>query len=719
MKKIVLLNLTIIFVILSLFYGFIAFPHKSDNEVSFRINAENEFEILDESWKTFHMRGVNMGTGYPDLFPNEFGIDKETYFKWFCQIGEMNGNTVRAYKIQSPEFYEALSEYNKEHKRKIYLLQGINFKESFMDTNHNVLDKEFLSEEIYDEVNKTIKAVHGDLIDFGERYLTVYKDDVSDYLVGYTLGIEWDNIFVNYTNKINEGMEPFSGKYFYCDKNAEPFENFLAGWGNYVLEYEGRRYNKQSLISFCNWTETDPLINEVVIQRENEKMPDQDTRSEVTINMNTIHQSENVKGGLFASYNIYPYYPLFLQYGRYTEYIDEKGQSNPYRKYLSEIVRFHKCPVVITEYGVPSSRNRTYSDNIRGFSHGGLNEKEQGEAIKTLYEDINKAGCSGSFIFTWQDEWYKRTWNELVISDSDGRRKWSNAQCVEQSFGLLSFEPGDKASACYPDGNYSEWEKTDMIYDNGEIRTKIRQDVRYLHLYVEGTDQRKGKNKINLAFDITPESGRKKQGIHNFETPVDFILKIRDEEDGKLYVDTEYDISVYSMFDKMASNININKHRKNREFYGELGAKYNLDDNFKLVMRAGGDIEGYRKNRYSLVEAGNFIHGNGNPENRDFNSNADYFIHENSIEIRIPWQLLNFTNPAQGKIAGNLEKNGNEIHNKKIKEIKIAAYYDDDNEINDFASYKLKKWDKPEFHERLKSSYYIIQNLFRSEAYGN
>lgn len=89
------------------------FPHQADVPM-FRTSGKQIEIRLGNAWKPFEIIGVNMGTGYPGLFPNETGIDEEVYYRWFCQISEMNVNTLRVYKIQTPDFYRAFLRYNTE-----------------------------------------------------------------------------------------------------------------------------------------------------------------------------------------------------------------------------------------------------------------------------------------------------------------------------------------------------------------------------------------------------------------------------------------------------------------------------------------------------------------------------------------------------------------------------------------------------------------------------
>ena len=103
--------------------------------------------------------------------------------------------------------------------------------------------------------------------------------------------------------------------------------------------------------------------------------------------------------------------------------------------------------------------------------------------------------------------------------------------------------------------------------------------------------------------------------------------------------------------------------------------------------------------------------GNANPTSKSYDSNADYFIKDNVAEIRIPWQLLNFYNPPEGKIIDIRSSTGYTIKGLKIDKIYASAYYDDETDI-DFGAYKLKKWNNPTFHERLKPVYYSLQKAF-------
>ena len=81
--------------------------------------------------------------------------------------------------------------------------------------------------------------------------------------------------------------------------------------------------------------------------------------------------------------------------------------------------RHHTIPVVISEYGVSTGRGMAQRDINTNRNQGHMSEQEQGGAIISCYEDIMAAGSAGSCVFTWQDEWFKRTWNTMHAVDLD------------------------------------------------------------------------------------------------------------------------------------------------------------------------------------------------------------------------------------------------------------------------------------------------------------
>ena len=627
-------------------------------------------------------------------------------------IGEMNANTIRVYKKQNPEFYAALLKYNENHNRKIYIIQGIDFSDHLMYSEQNILDEE-VNSKLFEETRELIDAVHGRniFLDLEQDSFKGYIYDVSDYIIGYLPGIEWDEVFVDYVCRKNKDIDLYNGEYLYCRGDANPFESFLAQWGDELLGYEEEKYGEQHMISFCNWPETDPFVNELEVNIKNFEVQ---KNIESFVDIERIQTSDKLQSGMFAAYNVYPYFPSFLQYGQYKEYIDETGNPNPYRKYLMTLAEHHSCPVIITEFGIPASRSRAYGEIWKGYSHGGLTEYAQGEAVKHLYRDIEKSGCAGSIVFTWQDEWYKTTWNEKLLSDPDRRAYWSNAECAEQFFGIMSFDPGKKEDIIYPDGDKREWKEEDTVIE-GRKKLRIRSDEKYVYFLVEGLDKREGMNYINIALDISPKMGASIAGRKSFSNPVDFIVQIGKNATGRIIVHKDYDMLKYSALGGY-HDLSI-KSMDNIDKYYNASKAEGYADEFVNICRADGDIFSHLEEKWKINEVGKLYEGNANPVYSEYDSNADYFVGKDFAEIRIPWQLLNFYDPSKCVIIDNTEGQEHMSQGIMIQDFHAAVYYDDEIRIDQFGTYKLEGWNKPTWHERLKKSYYILQDVFKGEEF--
>ena len=116
-------------------------------------------------------------------------------------------------------------------------------------------------------------------------------------------------------------------------------------------------------------------------------------------------------------------------------------------------------------------------------------------------------------------------------------------------------------------------------------------------------------------------------------------------------------------------------------------------------------------------ETGKLRYGNANPEAEDFDSLADFIYAEDAVEIRIPWQLLNFSNPSEMKIHDDYYENYG-VDYISIDELYIGAGFVEDGEgltgrIR-MEPFELKGWGKEvTYHERLKESYYVMQDLWK------
>ena len=114
-----------------------------------------------------------------------------------------------------------------------------------------------------------------------------------------------------------------------------------------------------------------------------------------------------------------------------------------------------------------------------------------------------------------------------------------------------------------------------------------------------------------------------------------------------------------------------------------------------------------------VYETGKLKYGNGNPKSSDYDSLADFIINGDYIEIRIPWQLLNFSNPSKMTIHDDYYKNYG-IENLEINEIYIGIGLENQQNISLNITPLIGWGTNVTYHERLKQSYYILKDYWNS-----
>ena len=651
------------------------------------------FAIYDGSdYKQTYLNGVNLGSGKPGYFPGELAITKEEYLRWFEEISAMNCNTIRVYTIMMPCFYEALYEYNETAENKLYLFQGVWYNEDQIAETEDAYD-------IYEEAQKDacnlVDIIHGDaeLKQSAGKAYGKYRYDVSKYVIGWILGIESDAVFVGNTNEVHADENSYAGEYLSTTEDANPFEAFICKLGDETISYEMKKYQMQRPVSFSNWPTADMLTH------PNE--PGADHEDAVTLNMEHIKATDNLEAGVFASYHIYPYYPEFIIYDtKYASYTMEDGTPNNYRAYLEDLIAQHTMPVLVAEYGVPASRGCTHANYLTGFNQGNLSEKQQGQMLCSMAKDIYETGYCGGIAFTWQDEWFKRTWNTMDYTDSNRRAYWSDMQTSEQNFGLLSFDPGKEETVAQVDGDIFEWTDEDIVTGDDTLSVSMKYDARYLYFMVKGKNLNPDTDQVVIPLDITPQSGSYQYGNYTFSRPVDFVIELNGKENSSVKVQSYYDRYIFS-YRELDANLDTTG------FNDPQTDKFNpiyLCLNKELVFPETKETLEFQK-----YDTGKLTYGNGNPASKTYDSLADFCYGENCIELRIPWGMLNFRDPSTKEIENNLHES-DELSGLSIDEIYVGVSIGQYNE--DMQPYTWDNWNHVVYHERLKQSYYMLKDCY-------
>jgi hypothetical protein len=708
MKKKLFIIITVMCIILVGAFGYNKYFNKTssagamfkdENSIEYmsKVDTENFYIYKDNKWQKEFIKGVNIGAGKPEYFPGEFGITKEDYLRWFKYISDMNANTIRTYTILKPDFYNALYEYNATAKTPLYLLQGVWIDEGNIDKYKDAYNPQIKSD-FKKDIESIIDVLHGNKIIKkmpGYAY-GIYEKDVSKYVLGYVLGIEWDPEFVIKTNENNKDKINYDGKYLYSS-NASPFENFLCENGDYCIDYESKNYNMQKTVSFTNWPTADMLSH------PNEPLQNEDIAS---VNMEHIKKKDTFKTGLFASYHIYPYYPNFMNYQKeYINFKDSNGKVDTYRAYLNDLKKQHTMPVLVAEFGIPAARGKAHDNIYTGFNQGNVSEKAQGEMITFMLQDIYEEGYAGALVFSFQDEWFKRTWNTMELDIPDRRSYWNNQQTNEQHFGLLAFDSGEKESASYVDGDILEWKDSIPLSENKDTQLYMKSDEAYVYFMAKSSKLDFNVDKLVIPIDIVQNQGNLSYNGLNFNKAADFIISINGKEKSQILVDSYYDSFQYIYGRKLkmipeVKEYDVKNSGKFMPMYLCLSKELYLPEDKVSVP-------------FNKYETGKLQFGNGNPKSSDYNSLADFCIKDNALEVRIPWQLLNVMDPSTKMIM-------NDLHIDGIKPIKTEGISAGIGVLEGKVSteklemnlYSWSSWEVPIYHERLKPSYYILKEAF-------
>lgn len=669
-----------------------------------------------DGYEEFEIRGVDLGSGIPGEWSTDFGADKETYLRWFKYIQNLGANTVRVYTINDSIFYEAFYEYNVDNPEPLWLLQGVWVNDYYHNSHRDAYDSDIFDNFVND-CKVMLDVIHGNrkllLNERASMGYGTYNKDISPWVIGYILGVEWEDLLVAYTNdkyRENEQYNSYSGKYMYTSPEATPFEAMLARVGDKLFEYESNRYKTQKLIAFSNWPITDPFTYPAYITDFFDKC--------ASVNVDNIKTTEKVLTGQFASYHTYPYYRDYLAYVTDWSELDfevdvmgcyEDGVLNTYKLYLKALATHHDIPVIISEFGVPTGRGVAHLDINTGRDQGNMSEQEQGQALIDCYYDIMESGCAGSCVFSWQDEWFKRTWNTNYAVNFQRTPYWSDYQTNEQFFGLLSFDPGEEECDCYVDGDVSEWGAEDVVLTHENMSLSMKYDEAYVYLMIKKPGLEFEKETLYVPIDTTPKSGSsycENYGLL-FDRAADFLLVIDGAQNSRLLVQERYEV--------LRANYAV-------DVYGfDTYVKGNIPDvdspqfiDINLILQMNQLVAGEKIMQAEVFPTGKLLYGNANPNGVNYNSLADFICKNDCIEIKLPWQLLNFSDPSNMEIHDDYYSG-----NYGIEPITIDSMYFGITDGRGTGRVLLQKaelqgWgNQVTYHERLKPSYYMLQRIWR------
>jgi tetratricopeptide (TPR) repeat protein len=646
------------------------------------------FEVRDATgrWSPLWIKAVNLGAALPGKYPSEFPPDDSTYVRWIALIAEMGANAVRVYTIHPPHFYAALRSWNLAHPaHPIWLIHGV-WAELPPGKKREKYDDPHWLAQFRGEMRHVVSLLHGDaaIPALPGHASGVYRANVSQWTLGYIIGREWEPYSVVAYNSLRPNRTSYSGTYITL-RSGNPLEAWLAEQCDYLVGFEMQQYNAQRPIAYTNWPTLDPLVHPTETTRAQEiamlkargekivETPKEYDNDGVGLDGVRMGATSAFSAGVFASYHAYPYYPDFMRVDPgYLRARSPEGPSN-YFGYLHELVAHHgDMPVLISEFGVPSSRGIAHFQP-QGWNHGGLSEQQQALVDARLTRDIYASGAAGAGLFALIDEWFKKNW---IVADfeypPDRKRLWFNPLDAEENYGVVAMRAGSKSSKITIDGDSSDWQGRPVLYGMTGSRSsvpsalqlrslRVAQDEAYVYLrldvgrvdwahahYQIGIDT----YRRNLGDTQLPNTGSR--------APVglEFVLDLGGPQASQLWVDHPY--NPYRPVAIPGSKPPAIQYVYNPAVRVVANSLAQWDSlvvvpNRRRIGRDGTIYPAISYNRNRLLYS-----------RESDNSLADWFANTATgvIEVRLPWGMLQLVDPStrsvlignttDGKVSGAL-----------------------------------------------------------------
>ena len=622
-------------------------------------------------WTPLWIKAVNLGAALPGKFASEFPPNDSTYERWIALIAQMGANTVRLYTIHPPHFYAALRKWNLAHAdHPLWLIHGV-WTEPPPGKHAEHYDDPQWSAQFQREMQHVVSLVHGDITvpPLPGHASGSYTADVSPWTIGYIIGREWEPYSVVGYNSLHPRNTSYAGKYITI-AGANPLETWLAEQSDFLVAYEMDRYNAQRPIAYSNWPTLDPLNHPTetgkaqeiaLLKARGEKiveMPMEYDNDVVGLDAVKMRATPAFGAGIFVSYHAYPYYPEFMVVDpTYLRARSPDGPSN-YFGYLRELIaHYGDMPVVISEYGVPSSRGSAHVQP-QGWNHGGLSESDQARIDARLTRDIYASGAAGAGLFALIDEWFKKNWAVIEFEvPADRKRMWLNVLDAEENYGVVAMRAGAKGASPTIDGDTVDWRGRPVLY-GGQTPAAVAPPLRLKTLRVAYDEAyvyfRLDVGKIDWAhahYQIGIDTYRRELGDTRLpntgsRSPVglEFVIDLAGPKASQVWIDHPYNL--YKPVLIPGSKPPATQYVNNPPFKTVANDAGKWDSlvvvtNRRRISRDGKifDAIGYNRNRLLYARQSEA-------------TLADWYANEATgvIELRIPWGMLHVTDPSSRSV---------------------------------------------------------------------
>ncbi len=348
-------------------------------------------------------------------------------------------------------------------------------------------------------------------------------------------------------------------------------------------------------------------------------------------------------------------------------------------------------------------------DTVDGYNRGGFSEIEQGEKLVEMLSYIDETTAVGVIVKSWQDQWTNKTSFAMIedTSDNTASSYWHNVMASDESFGLVKFID-NKADKIIIDGEFSDWDKKTTLLDS-DVKLRVDSDNNYLYLNLSDSFKTIEDAQLYIGIDITPKSGSTyySQQDVSFSIPVDFVVDLSNLDLAKVLVHKRY-----------------NQFNYLYKYY-----KYDVDREIVIPRADSSEFSEIlalnRKNFYLLdkkevippiyYESGKLVSGSLDPMALDYNSLADFKAMGNSVELRLPWAMLNVINPLKMRVYDDFYTTSLESY-LEVVDINFSIYDKNSKQIfSTSQNYKHKNERSLKYDYIKKDSYNMLKDYWSAK----
>ncbi|HEX2250592.1 MAG TPA: hypothetical protein VHH32_09590, partial [Gemmatimonadales bacterium] len=372
----------------------------------------------------------------------------------------------------------------------------------------------------------------------------------------------------------------------------------------------------------------------------------------------------------------------------------------------------------------------------QGWNHGGHDEHSMAAVNARLTREIRQAGAAGGLVFAWLDEWFKKNWAVVDYQiPQDNTKLWHNVMDPEQNYGILGQYAGDRVSTPRLGGDPSRWRDLRLVQSEEQsVLRSLRAgaDESYLYLAVQLSGRAAIWDTLGLqiaidTYQLTVGQHRLPRSSVRSEVGFEFLIDLVSPAAAWVRVTPDYnrhdarlDAATGDDFGRFARRPVETRNREDGRFDSLYiitnRARFGRDGTFYPA-------QGYDRGRLRYgTESGSTL--------------SDWYFDQKAglLQLRIPWDLLNVTDPSTRTLLHDTTATGR-LGTVRAEDFHIGVLLYDKSSRNRvlgsiprlergvwhssrFQAWRWQEWSEPRSHARLKPVYDSLRLLWGADPAG-